>query len=259
MEVLKNLEKEIDNTQVIVLAGGKAKRMGYIDKPKALLEINGKPLLYYNLKWLRNCGFKDFIFLLGYRHKEIENYINSSEFDINVIYSIEPENVKGKGMALKYALVNNKIDKTKRALISFPDDIFLDKNLPIEFLLRHLYGVRNHNTTATVVFVSGTNYPYGVGEINSEQVVLKFVEKPFIEKYTSTGLYIIEPEVFKEIEEKIDLNSVKGIEFEDIILPDLAKRKKVFSMIVPSSVWLPVNTLKEQEKAKEVLKNNYVR
>jgi NDP-sugar pyrophosphorylase family protein len=257
MEAIKNLEREVENTQVIILAGGKAKRMGKIGKPKALLEINGKPLLYYTLRWLKNCSFKDFIFLLGYKHEEIENCVkDGSEFNINVTYSVEPENIKGKGKALKYALINNKIDKNKRALICFPDDLFLDKNLPIGLLLRHLYGVENYNTLATVVFVSGTSYPYGVAEINSDQLVSKFVEKPFIEKYTSTGLYLVEPEVFKITEEKIDLSSEKNIEFEQVILPYLAEKKKVFSMIVPSSVWLPINTLKEQEKAEEVLKNN---
>jgi NDP-sugar pyrophosphorylase family protein len=255
MDVMKNLEKEIENTQVIILAGGKAKRMGKIDTPKALLEINGRPLLYYTIKWLKKCGFKDFVFLLGYKHEEIENYVkDGSEFDIKITYSVEPENVKGKGKALKYALINNKIDKNKRAMICFPDDIFLDKNLPIEFLLRHLYGVKNYNIVATVVFVSGTTYPYGVGKINSDQIVENFVEKPFVQEYTNTGLYLVEPEVFEEIESKIDLNIEKNVEFEDVVLPVLAKRKKVFSMVLPSSVWLPINTLKEQEKAKEVLK-----
>jgi len=257
MEVLRNLEREIENIQVIILAGGKAKRMGNIDKPKALLEINGKPLLYYTLKWLKNCGFNDFRFLLGYRHAEIEDYIgDGSRFNINVTYSIEPENISGKGKALKYALLNNKIDKNKRAFICFPDDLYLDSHLPVEFLLRHLYGIKNFNTLITVMFVSGTVYPYGVGNINSDQLVSKFVEKPFIEKYTSTGLYLVEPEVFKIIEEKIDLNSEKSIEFEQVVLPYLAEREKVFSVIVPSSVWLPINTLKELEKAGEILKNN---
>ena len=257
METIRNLEKEIENIQVIIPAGGRAKRMGNIGKPKPLLEINGKPLLHYTLKWLKNCGFRDFRFLLGYKYEEIMEYLDTyCKHEFNISYSVEPENIKGKGKALKYALINNKIDKNKRALICFPDDIYLDKNLPIELLIRHLYGVRTHNTLATVVFVSGTVYPYGIGEINSDQLVSKFVEKPFIEKHTSTGLYLIEPEVFKIIEEKIDLDSHESIEFEQTVLPYLAEKKKVFSVVVPSSVWLPVNTLKELEIAGEILKNN---
>ena len=257
MEALKNIEEEINKTQVIVPAGGRAKRMGKIDKPKALLELNGKTLLDYSIEFLVNCGFKNFVFLLGYKHEQIEEYVgDGSKYGIKVVFSVEPENIKGRAKALKYALINNKIDKTKRGLICYPDDLYLDKNLPIKFLLHHLHGVENKKTLVTSLFVSGTNYPYGVADIDSEQLVKKFIEKPFIQKYTSTGLNIIEPEVYREIEEKIDLNSKENPEFEQIILPDLAERNKVFSMILPSSVWLPINTFKEQEAAEKILNNN---
>ncbi len=257
MEVLKNIEEEINKTQVIILAGGRAKRMGKIDKPKALLELNGKTLLDYCIEFLVTNGFKNFVFLLGYKHEEIEKYIgDGSKYGVRVKYSIDPENIKGRAKALKHALINNEIDKTKRALIFYPDDLYLDKKLPIKFLLHHLYGVENKKILVTSLFVSGTAYPYGVAEIDSEQFVKKFIEKPFIYRYTNTAFYIIEPEVYKEIEEKIDLNSKENPEFEHTILPDLASRNKVFSMVQPSSLWLPINTFKEQERAGRILKNN---
>ena len=255
MVVIKNLQKEIENTQVIILTGGKAKRMGNVDKPKALLELNGKPLLQYTLKWLTDSGFRDFVFLLGHRHEEIENYVENSGFDINVTYSVEPETVKGKGKALKYALQNNKIDKDRRALVCFPDDLFLDKTLPVELILRHMQGIKNYNTIGTLVFVSGTKYSFGVGEIDENQLVSSFTEKPFISKHTSTGLYLIEPEVFKEIEENITIESGESIEFENAILPRLAEKKKLFSLTLPYSVWIPINTIKDLEKTQEILKD----
>lgn len=257
METLKNIEEELRNTQVIVPAGGKAKRMGKIDKPKALLEVDGTTLLDHSIRFLKACGFKDFVFLLGYRHEDIENYIgDGSKYGINVTYSIEPENIKGRGKALKYALVNGKIDRTKRALICYPDDLYLDRNLPIKFLLHHLHGVEQKEILVTALFVSGMEYPYGVAEIDSEQRVTYFIEKPFIQQFTNTAFYIIEPEVYNEIEEKIDLESRESPEFEQAVLPDLAFEKRVFSMVVPSSVWLPVNTSKEHERAEKILKRD---
>ena len=47
---IERIKKEIGETQVIVLAGGKGKRMGYIDKPKPLLEVCGKPLIDYTIE-----------------------------------------------------------------------------------------------------------------------------------------------------------------------------------------------------------------
>ena len=257
MDNLEYIKNEIENTQVIIIAGGRAKRMGKIDKPKALLKLNGKCLMDYTIEFLKNSGFKNFVFLLGYKHEEIEAHVgNGSKYGINANYSVEPETMKGRGKALKYALMNNKIDRNKRSIICYPDDLYLDRNLPIKLLLHHLHGIESKNILVTALFTSGTEYPYGVGKIDSEQYVMEFVEKPFIEKHTSTGLYLIEPEVFKIIEEKIDLDSHESIEFEQTVLPYLAEKKKVFSVVVPSSVWLPVNTLKELERAGEILKNN---
>ena len=107
MEELRNIEEDIRNTQVIVLAGGRAKRMGKIDKPKALLELNGTTLVDHMMTQLSNCGFKDFIFLTGYKHEYIENHVgDGSRYGVSVKYSVEPETVKGKGKALKYALMS---------------------------------------------------------------------------------------------------------------------------------------------------------
>ncbi|MCK4730081.1 MAG: nucleotidyltransferase family protein [Candidatus Aenigmarchaeota archaeon] len=257
MDNLENIKKEIENTQVIIIAGGRAKRMGKIDKPKALLELNGKCLIDYTLEFLKNSGFKNFVFLLGYKHEEIEAHIgDGSKYGITVIYSVEPETMKGRGKALKYALTNNKIDRNKRAIVCYPDDLYLDRNLPIKLLLHHLHGTENRDILVTALFTSGTEYPYGVGEIDSEQFVTEFVEKPFIQKYTNTAFYVIEPEVYSEIEKKIDLDSEDNPEFEQAVLPDLAKDRKVTSMIIPSSVWLPINTSKEHSVAEKFLNSN---
>jgi len=62
VEILENLKKEIEKTQVVILAGGSAKRMGKIDKPKALLELKeGWTLLDNELEFFAKCGFKNFI------------------------------------------------------------------------------------------------------------------------------------------------------------------------------------------------------
>ena len=117
-----------------------------------------------------------------------------------------------------------------------------------------MVGVEHFNTIATTVFVSGKEYPYGVGVIDSRGIVRKFAEKPLINMATSTGLYMWEPEVFEWIEKKIDLNTKGGIEFESVIYPELAKAGKMFSMVIPPDVWLPINTQKDYEKAEKVFR-----
>jgi len=254
MKELENISKEIENTQVIIIAGGMGKRMGTIDKPKALLEINGTTLIDYTIELLKNCGFKDLRLLIGYKHEEIEKHLgDGSRHGVKITYSVEPETIKGRAKAMKYALINKKIDKTKRALICFPDDIFTDRKLPIKLLLQHLHGVEEKKALVTVLFVSGTSYPFGVAEMDADMFVTSFIEKPFIPKYTSTGQYMIEPEVFERIEKEIDLDSKESPKLEHKILPELAAERKVQGMVVSSSVWLSVNTAKEHETAEKVL------
>jgi NDP-sugar pyrophosphorylase family protein len=254
MSELDNISKEIENTQVIFLAGGRAKRMGQIDKPKALLEINGTTLIDYTINLMKNCGFKDFKLLIGYKHEEIEKHLgDGSSHGVKIIYSVEPDTIKGRAKAMKYALINKKIDKTKRALVCYPDDVFTDKKLPIKLLLQHLHGVEERKALVTVLFVSGTSYPFGVAEMDADMLVTNFIEKPFIQKYTSTGQYILEPEVFSRIEKEIDLDAKESPELEHNILPALAAERRVQGMVVSSSVWYSVNTTKEHETAEKAI------
>ncbi len=252
--MLNDIMREIKRTQVLVFAGGMAKRMGYLDKPKALLEVNGKPLIDHTLEMCTGCGFEDFVFLLGHKSEDIISHLKKWEGKINMRYSVESEHIKGKGKAFKFALENGKIDRNRRSLVVFPDDLVLDPTLPLQALLHHLTGVRSFGIKATIVFTTGTEYPFGVGEIDSYGIVYDFVEKPFIEKPTSIGMYLLEPYVYELVDKKIDLNASNGVEFESMILPVLAEEKALYSFLIPPNLWIPVNTIKEYELANKVMK-----
>lgn len=254
--LVKQLENEIKNTQILVFAGGKAKRMGFVDKPKPLLQVNGKPLLDICIDYYKGCGFHDFVILVGYKHEQIKRHLgDGKKHEIKVKYSVDPEMKKvGKGKALKHAIQTGAIDLKKRALIAFPDDIFLEPTLPLKFLLHHLEGVKMRNTIATTVLASAIDYPYGTAEVDENNLVLKFEEKPTIKLRTSTGLYMFEPEVYDLVVKLVDMNSPEAIEFEKVVLPDLTKKKKVYALIIPKNVWLPINTLKELEQADSMLR-----
>ncbi|RLE76802.1 MAG: hypothetical protein DRJ44_03435 [Thermoprotei archaeon] len=255
MSVITQLEREIENTQVLIFAGGKAKRMGYIEKPKPLLEVCGKTLLDLCIEYYKNNGFKEYVVLVGHKHNEIMEHLGSGDrHGVNIQYSIDPPVEKiGKGKALKHAIETGVVDKHRRALIAFPDDIFLEPTLPLKLLIHHLEGVRTRNTLATTVLAAAVDYPYGVAKVDENNLVVSFTEKPVIRMYTSTGLYMFEPKVYDLILDMIDINADKALEFEQIVLPELAKRKRIYALIIPKGMWLPVNTLKELERAETIL------
>jgi NDP-sugar pyrophosphorylase family protein len=245
----------VDRTQVIVVAGGKAKRLG-MDVPKCLLEISGKKLIDMTIECLVREGFRDFVFMLGHKADMVMEYLgDGSKYGIRATYSVDPANAIGwgKGKAFKYALVMGKIDTSKRSLVVFPDDIVLEDQIYSRLLLHHADSMRKLATSATIVLVPGTEYPYGVADVDANGIVGKFTEKPQVNVPTSIGMYAFEPDTYDIISSKIDLDDPRPIEFESVVLPHLAGERRLSSMFIETTNWVPINTLKEYENAIKVL------
>jgi glucose-1-phosphate cytidylyltransferase len=64
----------------VILCGGRGSRMGSLteDRPKPLIEVHGKPILWYAFFSLYRYGFRNFILPLGYKGTMIEEYIRSA-------------------------------------------------------------------------------------------------------------------------------------------------------------------------------------
>lgn len=252
--VLEDLKKEIEKTQVIILAGGSAKRMGNIDKPKALLEIGNKTLLDNEIEFFVNCGFRKFVLLLGHKHEQILEHIDKAGYRnyLDIEISIDPTTQNwGKGKAIKYAYKEGKI-KRERFIVSFPDDLKLDKMLPIKILSQHLSVLEREEILGTIALSNGIEFPFGVAKLNERGKISSFVEKPLVNTLVSIGLYIFEPEVLDYVDKYIDLNAPRAIEFEEVVLPLLANEGKLYSLLVPPEIWLPINDLKAYEKVKKM-------
>jgi NDP-sugar pyrophosphorylase family protein len=258
VEILENLKKEIEKTQVVILAGGSAKRMGKIDKPKALLELReGWTLLDNELDFFAKCGFKNFVLVLGHMHEQIEEHVEKMGYKkrFNIEISVDPTTENwGKGKALKYALDQGKIKK-ERFIISFPDDLKFDSLLPLKLFLQHLSFVNKYGSLGTITLVNGIEFPFGVAKLNGEGKVISFVEKPLVNTLTNIGLYMFEKDVLDLIREEIEITLPKPIEFEDVIIPRLASQGKLYSLVVPPDVWLPINDMKSYEKALKIFRS----
>jgi NDP-sugar pyrophosphorylase family protein len=258
MEELSKLKQEIEATQVIVFAGGKAKRFGYSNKPKALLPLGSTTLLDHQIEMFEKCGFKRFVLLVGYMGDKVVAHMKSHHRTLDYVVSFDPDVPKvGKGKALKQAIINRSIDVRKRGIIAFPDDVFLDQSLPYRLLSNHVFSARNHGASLTILLVSGRNYPYGVvRETDAHGRALSFEEKPFIPLLTSTGICVVEPDFYALLMKKVDIKSKGAVEFESIVYPEFARTKKMGVMTIPPDVWCSVNDPKEYEVALEAIKNS---
>lgn len=69
----------------VILCGGRGSRLGSItkEKPKPLVEVHGKPLLWYSFLCLYKHGFRHFVFPLGYKGEMITAYLLKTFGDTN--------------------------------------------------------------------------------------------------------------------------------------------------------------------------------
>ena len=86
---------------IILCAGHGTRLQPYTNKyQKTMLNLHGKPFLEYVLEGLIFAGFREFIFVVGYRKAQIISYFqNGKNWNINIEY-IEQEKLNGTGGAL---------------------------------------------------------------------------------------------------------------------------------------------------------------
>lgn len=249
--VVSKLQSEIKNTQLLVFAGGLGKRMGS-ERPKALLEVGGIPLIDRCIELFSACGYEEFLFLLGNGAKAIQEHVgDGGRFGIRVSYSVDREVGQGRAASLLQALKSGTMDRSRRSLVTFPDDVFTDESLPLRMLLEHIHGVEALGSTASLAMTKGRRWPYGVGVVDDSGLISEFQEKPFIKKATSVGLYVFEPPVYQLIRSLGEKGEKWGI--EQTLIPRLAEEGKLYGIFIPSESWLPVNTQKDLEEAEEAL------
>src|SRR2546423_1806504 len=68
--------------QVVILCGGKGTRLREETdvKPKPMVEIGGRPILWHIMKHYSHYGFKDFILCMGYKHDVIRDYFLNYQY-----------------------------------------------------------------------------------------------------------------------------------------------------------------------------------
>lgn len=254
MHMRPNENKDI---QVLIVAGGMGERLRHRTcdgLPKALLMLNGKPIIDYCIELFTRHGFRDFSFLLGHGGDKVKEYIGDGRrFGINAKFSLEKEKL-GKAGALKHALDNNAIDRTRPCIVTYPDDLILDRDFPKQLVQRHESG-REKGCLATVVCVDKTQYRYGVVKTDDNGIVMEFEEKPFVMIPTNVAIYVLEPEVYDIIDKAVDLQK-RPVDFEDVIVPELVKRRVLYSFTLPYESWIPINEEKEFRQAEKVISGN---
>lgn len=216
--------------QAIILAGGKGERLRPFtaDRPKAMVEILGVPLLGYQLQWLQVQGVSDIIVACGYRHEVIEDFFGTGEkWGVRIQYAVEAQPL-GRGGALKVAF----------PLLREGEDICLATNGDVLTNVRIKTLVQAHRDSgclATVVLAPFIS-PYGIVEVDQDDRIVAFHEKPELPYWVNAGIYVLAREVGRLLPDQGD--------HEDSTFPRLAAERKL-AAFKSRSYWRAVDTAKD--------------
>lgn len=240
--------------KVGILAGGFGTRLAEETeiRPKPLVEIGGKPILWHIMKIYSHFGFNDFVIALGYKGEMIKKYFMD--------YSSLHGNLKVSMKSCKIDRLNRGVDldwnvelietglksqtggRIKRLAPHMGDETFMltwgDGVADID-IDRLLAFHKSHGKLATVTTVRP---PARYGHIEFEgDRVKEFSEKPQTgEGWINGAFFVLEPEVF---------NYIEGDEtqFEKEPLENLAKDEQLMAYR-HSSFWQCMDTLREKYK-----------
>ena len=225
--------------EAIILAGGKAERLGDAagGRPKALVEVGGRPLAAYQVEQLVAAGVQRVLVSCAAGQEELFAAALGG-LGPEVVTVPEPEPL-GRGGGIRLAATRRQEEGD---LFALNGDELVDADL-CELLALH----RGRDGAATITVVP-LRSPFGVVELEDD-LVTGFQEAPRLEHWVSCGVYVLGEEALERLPERGD--------HETTTFPALAGEGRLRAFR-HEGVWLTVNTPKDLRVANDYLAENPV-
>ncbi len=212
--------------KVVILAGGYGTRMSEETgvKPKPMVEIGGKPIIWHIAQHYSCYGFKEFVIALGYKAEVIKSYfIHYHQLAGNITVDLGTGEVAVKCSNLddwKVHLVDTGIDTLTGGRLKRLEPL-LSRNEP--FMLTYGDGVSSvdlndllafHRKTGCLATVTAVRPPSRFGGLVLERGLVKeFTEKPQIgEGWINGGFMVLEPMALQYLQGDQDVLEIDLLE-----------------------------------------------
>lgn len=241
--------------KVLLLAGGFGTRLSEETeiRPKPMVEIGGKPILWHIMKIYSSYGFNEFVVLLGYKGYYIKEYfanyfLHQSDVTLDISTG-KMEVLNNSSEPWKITLLDTGFDTMTGGRIKRAQDFVEDE----AFMLTYGDGVSDINIEELVKFHKShgkamtmtSAQPDGrFGALNIEEnfQVSSFQEKPKGDGgWINAGFFVCEPKVFDYITDG------DNCIFEQAPLQNLAKDGEIFTF-KHSGFWKPMDTLRDKQE-----------
>lgn len=244
--------------KVVILAGGFGTRLAEETdlRPKPLVEIGGKPILWHVMKIYETAGLDDFVICCGYKGHMIKSYFVNyfmENYDITVNLARNSVDFHGSPTEKwKVTLVDTGIEtmtggRIKRAAAYIGDETFCltygDGVADVD--IRKLVDFhRAHGRKATVTATPSPGR-FGILELDSHDRVSQFREKPDTEMgWINGGFFVCEPSVMEYI-------GGDDTHWEGEPLERLAKDGELMAYR-HTGFWRPMDTLRDRRALEDL-------
>lgn len=220
--------------EAVILAGGKAERLGEAagGRPKALVELGGRPLAAYQVQQLSAAGVERVLVSCAAGQEDVfEASLRGIGPEIVAVPEPEP---LGRGGGIRYAAAARR---EQGDLFALNGDELVDVDLA-QLLALH----RERGAAATITVVP-LRSPFGVVDLDDD-LVTGFREAPRLDQWVSCGIYVLGEEALARFPERGD--------HETTTFPELAAEGRLRALR-HEGVWLTVNTPKDLRVASEYL------
>ena len=227
--------------KVIIIAGGLGTRIAEEteDKPKPMVLINGKPILWHLMNIFSIQGMNDFIISTGYKSEVIEDWVvnnriintNNDEINIQTLNTGLSTHTGGRISEVMKTIPNEKV------IATYGDGL---ANVSIKNLLDFH---KSHGKLATVTAVRPPAR-FGYLKIENHKVTHFGEKNQSDEGWINGGFFVLDPEVS---------NYVESIDepFETGALVRLTNESQLMSY-QHSGFWQPMDTLREKRELEKM-------
>src|SRR5690554_1992859 len=179
--------------KAMIFAAGLGTRLAPLtnDKPKALVEVGGKPMLEMQIENLKSYGVKYIVINIHHFADQIINFIKSKDFGIEIHFSDESDLLLDTGGGLKN--VKKYFQKGDNFLVHNVD-IYSDINLK-DFYNYHITGnnlvtlaVKHRNSTKKLLFDENLQL-CGWKSLSDGRKIIS-IEKPQYDEMAFSGIYV---------------------------------------------------------------------
>lgn len=250
--------------KVVIFAGGLGTRISEETdtRPKPMVEIGGKPIIWHIMKIYSHYGFNEFIVCLGYKGYVIKEYfmnyfLHNSDITLDLgknkmeIHGSHTESFKvtllETGLHTKTAGRLQQVEKyvgNEDFMLTYGDGLS-DVNLA-DLLAFH----KAHNKIATVTAVQ-LDARFGGMDLNTAGSVVSFKEKAKDEsKWINGGFFVLKPDVFRYLQ-----GDMENLMWEDEPLEQLTAAGELMAY-QHKGFWKCMDALRDKLELEELWKSN---